>query len=120
MCPHKFKMSLSFEYEGDDDEIKSIQAGVNNTLGNLVVLQKQMVDNKDGSTTIDPFTVVEKATDNASTDQKALPKTTRPKRPNGTGPLTLVVGLRGDSYFGDKRTIGDVVAQLAQQGHNFQ
>ena len=120
MCPHKFKMSLSFEYEGDDDEIKSMQAGVNHTLGTIAHLQNQMVDSKGGAEMAASSVFVDKPANSVPLDQKSLPKATRQRRSNGGGALTLLRGLKSEGYFTEKRTIGDVVAELARQGHTFQ
>lgn len=112
----KFSMSvkeLSFTFEGDVDTGQRIQAGIVRTLSNLTKQQERLLPGFEEEPVPLLATPVE---ENASPKKSRSPRKSRPK---GTSPRALIVALRSEGYFDQKRDAGLVQGELEKRGRKF-
>jgi hypothetical protein len=126
----KFKVTikeLSLEYEGAHETARRVQDGIERTLGGLLATQAQVMDASDTAPrVIDARLDPAEATSQKPAGQGDTPgegngaknKPTRQRRAKADSPTALIRELKGEGFFSQARTAGDVQSKLKTMNHH--
>jgi hypothetical protein len=120
----RFKMTikeLSFEIEGDDESVQNVQNGLKQTLNSITHLPEQVLDAPTPAERRGVETVVDVRPKAALSDGvRNGTKSPRLRRNKSDSPQALILELISGDFFMQKRNMGEIRAELARMGHNFE